>query len=93
MDPAEHVPSPRPLGLRNGTGLIVAEINRDYKTKLSSVRSLPIPVTERGVVVHAGNSYVHGIWRSNGIKPHLTRTFKVSRDPDFVATFWGVVGL
>ena len=39
------------------------------------------------------NSYVHGIWRSNGIKPHLTRTFKVSRDPDFVAKFWDVVGL
>jgi len=33
------------------------------------------------------------IWNENGIKPHLTRTFKVSRDPDFVAKFWDVVGL
>jgi len=39
------------------------------------------------------NSYVHGIWRSNGIKPHLTRTFKASTDPDFQAKFWDIIGL
>ena len=39
------------------------------------------------------NSYVHGIWRRNGIKPHLTRTFKVSTNPDFRAKFWDVIGL
>ena len=39
------------------------------------------------------NSYVHGIWHSNGIKPHLTRTFKISHDPNFVAKFWDVIGL
>ncbi len=33
------------------------------------------------------------IWNRSGIKPHLTRTFKVSRDPDFAAKFWDVVGL
>lgn len=33
------------------------------------------------------------IWNKNGIKPHLTRTFKVSKDPDFAAKFWDVVGL
>ncbi len=36
---------------------------------------------------------VHVLWRKNGIKPHLTRTFKISRDPDFKAKFWDVVGL
>ena len=39
------------------------------------------------------NSYVHGIWSRNGIKPHLTRTFKVSTDPAFAAKFWDVIGL
>ena len=39
------------------------------------------------------NSYVHGIWKRNGIKPHLERTFKVSTDPDFAPKFWEVIGL
>ena len=33
------------------------------------------------------------LWNRSGIKPHLTRTFKVSRDPDFTAKFWDVIGL
>ena len=28
---------------------------------------------------------VHRIWRQNDLKPHLTRTFKLSQDPEFVA--------
>ena len=39
------------------------------------------------------NSYVHGIWRSNGIKPHRVRTFKVSTDPAFAPKFWDIIGL
>ena len=38
-------------------------------------------------------STVHKIWQSNDIKPHITRTFKVSRDPRFEEKFWDVVGL
>ncbi len=36
---------------------------------------------------------VHRIWRSNGIKPHLIKTFKVSNDPHFEEKFWDVIGL
>lgn len=36
---------------------------------------------------------VRTVWNRNEIKPHLTKTFKVSNDPDFVAKFWDVVGL
>lgn len=36
---------------------------------------------------------VHRIWRANDLKPHLTRTFKVSRDPEFERKFWDVIGL
>ena len=32
-------------------------------------------------------------WRSNGLKPHLVRGFKVSRDPKFVAKLEDIVGL
>jgi len=36
---------------------------------------------------------VHGLWQANDIKPHLTRTFKLSRDKHFEAKFWDVIGL
>lgn len=32
-------------------------------------------------------------WRGNGLKPHLVRGFKISRDPEFVAKLEDVVGL
>jgi transposase len=38
-------------------------------------------------------SSVQKIWQAHGLKPHLTRTFKLSRDPDFVAKVEDVVGL
>jgi hypothetical protein len=44
---------------------------------------------------HAGVSVgaVHGLWRANDLKPHRTRTFKLSRDPQFEPKFWDVIGL
>lgn len=36
---------------------------------------------------------VNRVWRANGLKPHLTRTFKVSNDPKFVEKVTDVVGL
>lgn len=36
---------------------------------------------------------VQRVWAANEIKPHLIRTFKLSRDPPFEAKFWEVVGL
>ncbi len=36
---------------------------------------------------------VHALWQANDIKPHLTRTFKLSNDPQFETKFWDVIGL
>jgi len=36
---------------------------------------------------------VHALWQANDIKPHLTRTFKLSNDPQFEPKFWDVIGL
>jgi transposase len=36
---------------------------------------------------------VHALWRANDIKPHLTRTFKASKDKEFERKFWDVIGL
>ena len=43
----------------------------------------------------AGISYssVQRIWRAHGLKPHLVKTFKVSRDKHFAAKVEDVVGL
>lgn len=44
---------------------------------------------------HAGisKSHVQSIWSRNDIKPHVRRTFKLSRDPNFEPKFWDIVGL
>ena len=36
---------------------------------------------------------VQRLWRANDIKPHITRTFKISNDKNFEAKFWDVIGL
>src|SRR5215467_13552949 len=36
---------------------------------------------------------VNRVWRENGLKPHLVRKFKLSRDPRFVEKLSDVVGL
>jgi transposase len=36
---------------------------------------------------------VRRIWSANELKPHVTRTFKLSRDGKFEAKFWDVIGL
>jgi len=51
-----------------------------------SVRSMAHAV---GISRHS----VHQIWRKNDLKPHLSRTFKISTDPHFEQKFWDVIGL
>ena len=36
---------------------------------------------------------IRRVWTRNGLKPHLQRTFKLSRDPRFVDKLFDVVGL
>jgi transposase len=36
---------------------------------------------------------IRRIWRQHGLKPHLTRTFKLSRDPAFAEKVEAIVGL
>ncbi len=51
-----------------------------------SVRTMAQAV---GLSPHA----VHTIWKRTDLKPHLTRTFKISTDPQFEQKFWDVIGL
>lgn len=36
---------------------------------------------------------VNRIWKKNDIKPHRTKIFKISKDPNFETKFWDVIGL
>jgi transposase-like protein len=68
------------------------------KVALSEVVQPPAPRTRwsvRSMACHAGvsKSTVQKLWAQNDLKPHLTRTFKLSADPAFEAKFWDVIGL
>ena len=49
----------------------------------------------RSMAAASGTSYssVQRIWHAHGLKPHLVRTFKVSRDKNFAAKVEDAVGL
>jgi transposase len=49
----------------------------------------------RSMARHAGlsKSRVQQLWQANDLKPHRVRTFKLSKDPQFAAKFWEVIGL
>lgn len=66
---------------------VIARVNRPPKGKTRwSVRTM---AREAGV----SKSTVNRIWRANDLKPHRTRQFKVSNDPEFEKKFWDVIGL
>ena len=43
--------------------------------------------------LNVSESMVHRVWKANNLKPHLSRTFKLSNDPCFVEKVVDVVGL
>jgi len=49
----------------------------------------------RTMAAAAGVSHrtVQRVWKQNDLKPHLVRTFKLSKDPNFEIKFWDVIGL
>lgn len=49
----------------------------------------------RSMAWHSGlsRSTVQRLWAANDLKPHRTRTFKLSNDPQFETKFWDIVGL
>jgi transposase len=50
-------------------------------------------VRSMAAVVGLSYSSVQRIWQAHGLKPHLVKTFKVSRDKNFTAKVADVVGL
>jgi transposase len=50
-------------------------------------------VRSMAAVAGLSHSSIQRIWSAHGLKPHLTKTFKLSRDPNFAAKVQEVVGL
>jgi transposase len=66
---------------------VITEVTRPPKGRRRwSVRSM-------GRHVGISHSTVQRIWSKSGLKPHVTKTFKLSNDPNFEAKFWVVIGL
>jgi transposase len=50
-------------------------------------------VRTMAAAVRLSPSSIQRIWSAHGLKPHLVKTFKLSRDPNFAAKVQDVVGL
>ena len=75
---------------------ITAEIeSRIVQTTLHSKPANATHWSTRTLAEHLGigATTVRRVWQSNGLKPHLGRTFKLSRDPRFEDKLLDVVGL
>ena len=67
----------------------LVELTTQSKPKVTTHWSTRTMAAELGV----SSSSVSRHWRANGLKPHLMRGFKVSRDPHFVEKLEDIVGL
>ena len=89
LDGLEDAPrSGRPVSLATATVTrVLTTVTRPPKGRTRwSVRSM---ARSAGL----SKSRVHQLWQANDLKPHQVRTFKLSRDPQFDAKFWDVIGL
>lgn len=80
--------SGRPVSLPvSRLNTVLTEVTRPPPTRTQwSIRSM---------ARHAGvsKSHVQKLWSRDDIKPHVRRTFKLSRDPGFEPKFWDIIGL
>jgi transposase len=67
----------------------VIDATLQSKPKASTHWSCRTMAAEQGI----SKSTISSIWRGHNIKPHRTKTFKLSRDPKFLEKLTDVVGL
>ena len=67
----------------------LVELTTQSKPKAATHWSTRTMAAELGVSAASVSRH----WRANGLKPHLVRSFKVSRDPKFVEKLEDIVGL
>ena len=67
----------------------LVELTTQSKPKAATHWSTRTMAAQLGI----SSSSVSRHWRANGLKPHIVRGFKVSRDPNFVEKLEDIVGL
>ena len=90
----EGITSDLPRGGRKPTARSKAEsqiiqVTTQQKPKNATHWSTRTLAEELGVT----QSMIHRVWKANGLKPHLIKTFKVSNDPHFEEKLRDIVGL
>ena len=88
----------RPRGGNHGGKCAKAQAKLRSEVIRLTTQTVPQDATHwscRSMARAAGttHSFVHRVWQSCGLKPHLIRTFKVSKDPKFEEKLQDVVGL
>jgi transposase len=74
-------------------------LSPDLKARILTQATQPLPGRRRWSVrtmaraVGVSKATVQRLWSANEIKPHLTRVFKLSQDPQFEEKFWDIIGL
>ena len=71
----------RPSHLRKDLEALIIRKTTQDKPKSDTHWSTRSLAKELGIT----HSMVHRVWNANGLKPHRTKTFKVSNDPEFEA--------
>jgi transposase len=79
----------RPATVRGNLLAKIVEMTTQHKPRNATHWSTRTLAAELGT----SRSMVNRVWQANHLKPHLTRSFKLSNDPRFVEKLTDVVGL
>ena len=82
-----------PRGGRPKTGKRMAQLIVEKTTRERPANATHWSTRTLAKELGTSPSMVQRVWKANGLKPHLTRTFKLSNDPYFVEKLIDVVGL
>ncbi len=74
---------------RNAQARLIVETTTQEKPENATHWSTRVLAKQLGV----SRSMVQRVWKANGLKPHLLKTFKVSNDKHFIEKMTDVVGL
>lgn len=94
----ESISKDKPRGANHGGKDSLKQARLRQKIIEKTTREKPDDATHWSTrsmaeAVHTTHSFVHRVWQSVGLKPHLEKTFKVSNDPHFEDKLCDVVGL
>ena len=94
----QSISKDRPRGANHGGKDTLEQARLRQKIIEKTTRKKPTNATHWSTrtmaeALHTTHSFVHRVWQSVGLKPHLEKTFKVSNDPHFEEKLCDVVGL